>query len=95
MILMGIFTIGEGVLVGVCTALYQTDIVLLALGITAAVTFALTAFALTTKSDFTSMGSFLYTSLLSMFVAGFVGYMLQTPLLTLAISTGGAALFSM
>ena len=94
-ILMGIFTIGEGVLVGACTSRYNTDIVLLALGITAAVTFSLTAFALTTKNDFTGMGSFLYASLLSLFVAGFVGMMLRTPLLTLAISTGGAALFSM
>ena len=39
---------------------YQTDVVLLALGITSAVVIALTTFALTTKNDFTSMGSYLY-----------------------------------
>ena len=94
-ILMGIFTVGEGILVGAATSRYQTDIVLLALGITAAVTFSLMTFALTTKNDFTSMGSYLYAALLSLFVAGLVGMVLRTPLLTLAISTGGAALFSM
>ncbi|GAX83121.1 hypothetical protein CEUSTIGMA_g10547.t1 [Chlamydomonas eustigma] len=95
LILMAIFTIGEGVLVSACTARYNTDIVILALGITAAVTVSLCAYALTTKHDFTSMGSYLYAALLSLFVAGLVGYILHTPLLTLAISTGGAALFSM
>lgn len=95
MILMGVFTVGEGILVGAATSRYQTDIVLLALGITAAVTFSLMTFALTTKNDFTTMGSYLYAALLSLFVAGLVGMVLRTPLLTLAISTGGAALFSM
>ncbi len=68
---------------------------LLALGITAAVTTSLCVYALTTKNDLTGMGSYLYTGLISLIVAGLVGMVLHVPLLTLAISTGGAALFSL
>ena len=82
-------------IVGIATSRYQTDIILLALGITAAVTVSLVAYALTTKSDFTSMGSWLYAALMSLILAGFVGFILRTPIFNLAIAAGGAALFSL
>lgn len=95
LILLGAFTVGEGLLVGAATSRYSSDIVLLAMGITAAVTLALCAYAMTTKSDFTGMRDWLWAGLLTLLVAGLVGMVMRTPLLTLGISTAGAALFSM
>lgn len=94
LILLSVFTIGEGILVGAATSRYSSDVVLLGMGITAAVTVALCLYAMTSKSDFTGMRDWLWAGLLSLLAAGLIGMVLRTPLLTLAISTGGAALFS-
>lgn len=85
----------EGIVVGLATSRYNTDVILLALGITAAVTVSLVAYAFTTKSDFTSMGSWLFAALMSLILAGFIGLLLRTPIMNLAIAAGGAALFSL
>ncbi|KAG1665671.1 hypothetical protein FOA52_005461 [Chlamydomonas sp. UWO 241] len=93
LMLMGCFTIGEGTLVGIATANYNTDIVLLALGITSVVTAALTVYALTTKTDFTGIGPYMYICLLTLITAGFVGMFVRTPLMNLGIGMAGAAIF--
>merc|ERR1712032_334625 len=72
------FTVLEGVIVGFVSAMYTTDSVVLAAGLTAGIFLGLTAFACLTKSDFTGCGPYLFAALwgfvlfsLIMFVASF------------------------
>eukprot|EP01138_Halocafeteria_seosinensis_P016053 gb/GECG01016381.1/.p1 GENE.gb/GECG01016381.1/~~gb/GECG01016381.1/.p1 ORF type:complete len:295 (+),score=20.21 gb/GECG01016381.1/:1-885(+) len=91
-ICLGAFTLFESYLVGVVSSFYQTDTVLLALGLTISVFLALTVFAWQTKTDFTAasglMTSFLalllFTGILSLFI----------PSLRLVYASLGALLFS-
>ena len=55
-IFLGLFTVCEGLMLGTISSYYDVDAVLIAVGITAAVTLALTIFALQTKIDFTVCG---------------------------------------
>ena len=55
-IFLGLFTAAEGLLLGLSVSSYDADEVLLAVGICAAVTLALTIFAFQTKFDFTACG---------------------------------------
>lgn len=55
-ILLGLFTIAQSISLGVLSALYARDAVLIAVGITAVVTVGLTIFAFQTKWDFTMCG---------------------------------------
>ena len=55
-IFLGIFTLCEGLMLGTISSYYDVDAVLIAVLITAAVTLALTVFALQTKIDFTVCG---------------------------------------
>ena len=54
MILLFIFTLGESYLVSYITSMYTPESVLLSAVATAAATFGITFYALTSKSDFTS-----------------------------------------
>ena len=55
-IFLGLFTLAEGFMLGTVTARYRADEVLMAVGVCAAITLALTIFAFQTKIDFTAMG---------------------------------------
>lgn len=57
LILMGAFTVAEGVLVGAITSQYQMQAIILAAGMTAMITVGLTLYALNTKKDFTMQAS--------------------------------------
>mmetsp|Transcript_9848 Transcript_9848/g.22097 ORF Transcript_9848/g.22097 Transcript_9848/m.22097 type:complete len:247 (-) Transcript_9848:117-857(-) len=71
-LLLLIFTLAEGVLVGCIAAQYEVQSVLLALVATVAITFAVSTFAFITKSDFTGMLPILVGALIGFMVAGFV-----------------------
>lgn len=62
------------------------DIVLQALATTAIVFLGLTAYALTTKKDFSFMAGFLFVGLIVAIVAGLANIFLHIPALSLAIS---------
>lgn len=51
-------------------------------------------YALTTKRDFTAAGALLFTCLLSLLLAGFVGLFVRTSALNLLLGGAGAVLFS-
>lgn len=55
-IFLGLFTLAQSFLLGCTSAVYDPDLVLMAVGITAAVCFGLTIFAFQTKWDFTVCG---------------------------------------
>eukprot|EP00195_Chlamydomonas_chlamydogama_P015386 CAMPEP_0202897672 /NCGR_PEP_ID=MMETSP1392-20130828/6367_1 /ASSEMBLY_ACC=CAM_ASM_000868 /TAXON_ID=225041 /ORGANISM="Chlamydomonas chlamydogama, Strain SAG 11-48b" /LENGTH=246 /DNA_ID=CAMNT_0049583367 /DNA_START=87 /DNA_END=827 /DNA_ORIENTATION=- len=95
LILAGVFTFGEGVLVGVASAHYSTDLVLMAFGMTAVATTALMVYALRTKEDFTISGGWLHACLMCLIAAGFVGLFFHAAMFNLAVSFVGAVLFSL
>lgn len=95
-IFLGIFTACEGVLLGVVTSMYETEAVLIAVGVTAAVVFALTLFAFQTKWDFTTCGGMLMVVLVVFILAGFL--MMFMPMNRYAIigyGCAGAIIFGM
>ena len=65
-----------------------SSLVMQALGGTAVVFFALSAYALTTRKDFSYMGGFLMTGVIVAMVAGIANIFLAIPALSLTISAG-------
>jgi len=82
-------------LVGVIVTLYQVSSVIQAAALTCAVTLALTAYTLQSKRDFSSWGAGLFAVLWVLIIAGFMQIFFQSELMDLAISIGGAVLFSL
>ena len=71
-VFLAIFTLCEGVVLGVVAGVYEVDAVLIAVGITAAVTLGLTLFAFQTKIDFTACGGVLCALSIILMVAGLI-----------------------
>jgi len=95
-IFLGLFTVAEGFLLGVVTASYQADEVLIAIGICAAVTLALTAFAFQSKIDFTAWGGTLLAVLVVFSLFGFIMIFLpRDRTMYLVYACIGAVIFSL
>jgi len=95
-IFLGMFTLAEGFLLGCVTATYNANEVLMAVGVTAAVVFALTIFAFQTKIDFTAMGGALLAVLVVFILFGFIAaFFPQSRTLNLVYAAIGAIIFSM
>lgn len=71
-IILFLFTIFESIMVGMVTALYEQDAVLIAVGLTAGVTLLLTIFAVQTKVDFTACRGVLLCLLFFLMVFGII-----------------------
>ena len=71
-IVLGVFTLCEGCMLGTITSFYDVDAVLIAVGITAGVTLGLTLFAFQTKIDFTGCGAALFAMLIILIIAGII-----------------------
>jgi FtsH-binding integral membrane protein len=95
LIFLSIFTIAEGVVLGVACAAYAVEAILLAVGITSLVVGGLTAYAMYTKTDFTGSGPYLFNMLFAMLIYGFIMAFFP-PLRTLQLlySAIGVVLFS-
>mmetsp|Transcript_2743 Transcript_2743/g.6224 ORF Transcript_2743/g.6224 Transcript_2743/m.6224 type:complete len:246 (+) Transcript_2743:72-809(+) len=90
-----VFTACEGLFVGIISAQYKLESVALAAGLTAALCFGLTLFALQTKYDVTGMGPYLMCGLMALFLLGFIMMFLPgSPFLQKLYAVGGALLFS-
>jgi modulator of FtsH protease len=63
-----------------------SELVMTALGMTGAIFIGLSAYALTTRKDFSFMGSFLMVGILVAFVGGLIAFFFEMPMLSLAIS---------
>lgn len=91
-----VVTVCYGVMVGFICALYTTQSVLMATGLTAGIFIGLTIYACTTKSDFTGMGGYLMAALIGLTLSSFVCMFLPySPLAQKAMAGFGATLFSM
>jgi FtsH-binding integral membrane protein len=71
-IFLSVFTLAESVTLGVVCSMYDAEVLLLAVGITAAVVFGLVMYAMNTTRDFTGAGPYLYMALWTMLLYGFV-----------------------
>merc|ERR1719234_900811 len=95
-IFLGLFTLAEGFMLGTVTSTYDSNEVLMAVGVCAAVTLALTIFAFQTKIDFTAMGGVLIAVLMVFFLFGLIALFLpQSRTLKLVYASIGAIIFSL
>jgi len=95
-IFLTVFTMCEGVMLGTVSTFYDVDAVIIAVGITAAVTFALTIFAFQTKIDFTACGGMLCGLLVIFMIAGFCLVLLpKTKWVMIGFGSAGALIFSL
>jgi protein lifeguard len=94
-ILLGLFTFFESILVGAISSQYKTQIVLLALVLTASIVIGLTLFAFQTKYDFTMCGGFLCVMVMILMVGSLiVTFFFNGPFPQFLIACAGAAIFS-
>lgn len=93
-LLLGGFTIAEACLLGTISSRYDTDSVLIAVGITAVVVIGMTIFAFQTKIDFTMMSGALVSLLLALICFGFLAYIFQSRVMNMLYCAGGVLLFS-
>lgn len=93
LILLGAFTLIQAYTIGIIVTMYDTAVVLQALFITLTVVIGLTAYTFQTKRDFSFLGFGLFAALCVLLVSGFIQIFVQSTVLELAISIGGALLF--
>ena len=94
-ILLSLFTLCEGFLLGAAASTYDADAVLIAAGITTAVVLAITLFSFQTKYDFTMMGGMLFVALIILILFGFLTIFLHNKIVELVYASLGALIFSM
>ncbi|XP_023701979.2 protein lifeguard 1 [Cryptotermes secundus] len=94
-IFLFLFTLAEGVMLGVAASTFDTDAVLMAVGLCAAVCFGLTIFAMQTKWDFTVMGGGLFVALIILIIFGIVAIFIPGKIMNLIYASCGALLFSL
>ena len=93
-ILLALFTVAEGICVGVISSMYTTASVIMAFGIVTVVTVVLTIFAITTDLDFTKMWPYLLAMSVVMIIAGLVLVFVPSYIGTMVYAAMGALLFS-
>ncbi|XP_070536863.1 protein lifeguard 1-like isoform X1 [Ptychodera flava] len=93
-IFLGIFTVCEGVLLGCACSTFDTDVVLIAAGITAIVALALTIFAFQTKIDFTMCSGLLFVLLIVLLLFGIFAIIFRNRVLDMVYASLGALVFA-
>jgi len=94
-ILLGVFTLAEGFMIGTITSHYNVSEVMIAVGVTSAVVLALTIFAFQTKIDFTAMGGILLAVLVVFSLFGLIAiFFPRTQTVRLVYAAIGAIIFS-
>jgi len=95
-IVLGVFTLCEGCMLGTITSFYDVDAVLIAVGITAGVTLGLTLFAFQTKIDFTGCGAALFAMLIILIIAGIIcAFVPNSKYKMIGLGAAGALVFSL
>nr|XP_056713943.1 protein lifeguard 1-like [Euleptes europaea] len=93
-ILLLLFTIIEGVLLGSIAGFFEADGIMWAIAGTAVVTFGLSVFALQTKLDLTITSGVLLVTLFVFLIFGILSATLQTKVMTLLYAAFGTLLFA-
>jgi FtsH-binding integral membrane protein len=95
-ILLGVFTLLESYVLGTISSFYSTDIVMMAVAITAIITCSLTLYVFVTKRDFSSWGPYLLVALLVLILFGIILlFVPNTPVLHAVYGCLGALIFSL
>ena len=94
LILLIVFTIFESFIVGAICSVYDTNTVLIAVGITSVIVVAITIFAFQTKIDFTGMGIYLFVASVVLLVFGIICIFLKMKIMHIIYSALGALIFS-
>lgn len=94
-IFLALFTAAQGLMLGIIATQYQSNKVLMAVGVTCVICVGLTLFSFQTKWDFTMMGGFLFVGLLVVFVFGIIVAFFPGSAADLVYSVCGALLFSL
>lgn len=94
-IFLAMFTAAQGLMLGIIATQYQSNKVLMAVGVTCVICVGLTLFSFQTKWDFTMMGGFLFVALLVVFVFGIIVAFFPGSAADLVYSVCGALLFSL
>jgi protein lifeguard len=94
-ILLGIFTVAQGFIMGVFSSFHSGEAVFMAVGMTAVVCLGLTIFAFQTKWDFTVMGAGLLVAAIILMVFGLVAMFFPGKTIILIYASCGAFLFSL
>ncbi|KAI1282061.1 Protein lifeguard 1 [Halotydeus destructor] len=92
-ICLGIFTLAQAFLLGFVTAFYNTQSVVLAVAMTAAVCIGLTIFAMQTKIDFTPLSGIMFVALIILMMMGFILMFFKIPFLQTVYAAAGALIF--
>lgn len=93
-IFLFLFTIAQSFLLATAASNFQSEEVLMAVGITAGVCLGLTLFAFQTKWDFTVMGGVLFVAVLILLIFGIVAIFVPGKTITLIYASLGAFIFS-
>ncbi|XP_007103408.1 protein lifeguard 2 [Physeter macrocephalus] len=94
-ILLGLFTILQGLLLGTVSVFYNAEEVLWATAATALVTISLTLFALQTKCDFTLLNGMLFVLLFVLIICGILLIFIRSYWLHLLYAGLGTVIFSL
>ncbi|CAL4060987.1 unnamed protein product [Meganyctiphanes norvegica] len=94
-IMLGAFTLALSYMTGTIASFYDTKIVVMTVGITAAICFLLTLFASQTKYDFTGCGVYLFVILMILFIFGIIAIFTRSEIMFTIYSAGIALVFSM
>ncbi|XP_072821125.1 protein lifeguard 2 isoform X1 [Vicugna pacos] len=94
-ILLGLFTILQGLMLGTVSVFYNAEEVLWATGTTALVTLSLTLFALQTKWDFTLLNGMLFALLFVLVIYGILLIFIRSYWLHLLYAGLGTVVFSL
>lgn len=92
---LGVFTLCEGYLLGAIATVYDTDIVLMAMGLTVAVSVATTLFACQTRYDFTTLGSTLFAALFVLLFFGLSMIWFYDRVTHMLYAAAGALIFTL
>lgn len=95
MIFLGLFTLCESFLLGSVASCYNSQEVLIAVGITAVVALSLTIFAFQTKWDFTMCSGGLLVLLVILLCFGLLAIIIHSQILNMVYASLGALVFSM
>lgn len=82
-------------MVSFITGLTDPVTVLIAGGLTAAITISLTIYAFTTKTDFTTCGGFLFVCVTVLIIGGIIGIFIKNRWLKLILSILGVLIFGL
>ncbi|CAK9303756.1 unnamed protein product [Gordionus sp. m RMFG-2023] len=93
-IMLGVFTLFEGWLLGSISSYYGKDEVLMAVGITTIIVFSLSIFAFQTKWDMTGCHMFMFVALIILLIFGILCIFIRNRILSIVYSSLGALIFS-